>query len=68
VEVNFLEELRNQASLNKTEYESQIKNEQVAKEDLVIRRFELLAKEYEQAIERIKALEHEIKVIKGEVE
>lgn len=66
VEVNFLEELRKQALLNKQEYEQGVKAEQVAKEDLVIKRFELLAKEYELAIERIKALEHEVRVIKGE--
>lgn len=66
VEVNFLEELRKQALLNKQEYEQVVKAEQVAKEDLVIKRFELLAKEYELAIERIKALEHEVRVIKGE--
>lgn len=66
VEVNFLEELKKQASLNKVEYEQSVKTEQVAKEELVMKRFELLAKDYEEAIERIKALEHEIKVIKGE--
>ena len=66
VEVNFLEELRKQALLNKQEYEQGVKAEQVAKEDLVIKRFELLAKEYEVALERIKALEHEVRVIKGE--
>ena len=66
VEVNFLEELRKQALLNKQEYEALVKTEQVAKEDLVMKRFELLAKEYELAIERIKALEHEVRVIKGE--
>ena len=66
VEVNFLEELRKQALLNKQEYEQVVKAEQVAKEDLVIKRFELLAKEYEVALERIKALEHEVRVIKGE--
>lgn len=66
VEVNFLEELRKQALLNKQEYEQVVKAEQVAKEDLVIKRFELLAKEYELALERIKALEHEVRVIKGE--
>ena len=66
VEVHFLEELRNQALLNKQEYEAFVKTEQVAKEDLVMKRFELLAKEYESALERIKALEHEVKVIKGE--
>jgi hypothetical protein len=43
-----------------------VKTEQHAKEDLVMKRFELLAKEYEVAIERIKALEHEVRVIKGE--
>ena len=66
VEVNFLEELRKQALLNKQEYEQVVKAEQHAKEDLIVKRFELLAKEYEQAIERIKVLEHEVKVIKGE--
>jgi hypothetical protein len=66
VEVNFLEELKKQASLNKQEYEASVKTEQHAKEELVMKRFELLAKEYESAIERIKTLEHEIKVIKGE--
>lgn len=66
VEVNFLEELRKQALLNKQEYEQVVKAEQLAKEDLIIKRFELLAKEYELAIERIKALEHEVRVIKGE--
>lgn len=66
VEVNFLEELRKQALLNKQEYEQVVKAEQVAKEDLIIKRFELLAKEYELALERIKALEHEVRVIKGE--
>jgi hypothetical protein len=66
VEVHFLEELRKQALLNKQEYEAFVKTEQVAKEDLVMKRFELLAKEYESALERIKALEHEVKVIKGE--
>ena len=66
VEVNFLEELRKQALLNKQEYEAFVKTEQSAKEDLVMKRFELLAKEYELALERIKVLEHEVKVIKGE--
>jgi hypothetical protein len=66
VEANFLEELKQQATLNKQEYEAFIKTEQVAKEELVIRRFELLAKEHEEALERIKALEHEVRVIKGE--
>ena len=66
VEVNFLEELRKQALLNKQEYEQGVKAEQHAKEDLIVKRFELLAKEYELAIERIKALEHEVRVIKGE--
>jgi len=66
VEANFLEELKEQATLNKQEYEAFIKTEQVAKEELVIRRFELLAKEHEEALERIKALEHEVRVIKGE--
>jgi hypothetical protein len=61
-----LEELRKQALLNKQEYEAFVKTEEVAKEDLVMKRFELLAKEYESALERIKALEHEVKVIKGE--
>jgi DNA-binding transcriptional regulator YhcF (GntR family) len=66
VEANFLEELKEQATLNKQEYEGFVKTEQNAKDELIIRRFELLAKEYENAIERIKALEHEIRVIKGE--
>jgi hypothetical protein len=66
VEVNFLEELKKQASLNKQEYEASVNLERHAKEELVMKRFELLAKEYEEAIERIKTLEHEIKVIKGE--
>jgi hypothetical protein len=66
VEVNFLEELKKQASLNKQEYEASVNLETHAKEELVMKRFELLAKEYEEAIERIKTLEHEIKVIKGE--
>jgi hypothetical protein len=66
VEVNFLEELKKQASLNKQEYEASVNVERHAKEELVMKRFELLAKEYEEAIERIKVLEHEIKVIKGE--
>ena len=66
VEVNFLEELKKQALLNKQEYEASVNLEQHAKEELVMKRFELLAKEYEEAIERIKTLEHEIKVIKGE--
>ena len=66
VEVNFLEELKKQALLNKQDYEASVKTEQVAKEELVMKRFELLAKEYEEAIERIKVLEHEVKVIKGE--
>jgi DNA-binding transcriptional regulator YhcF (GntR family) len=66
VEANFLEELKQQATLNKQEYEGFVKTEQNAKDELIIRRFELLAKEYENAIERIKALEHEIRVIKGE--
>jgi hypothetical protein len=66
VEANFLEELKQQATLNKQEYEGFVKTEQVAKEELVIRRFELLAKEHEEALERIKALEHEVRVIKGE--
>jgi hypothetical protein len=66
VEVNFLEELKKQASLNKQEYEASVNLERHAKEELVMKRFELLAKEYEEAIERIKVLEHEIKVIKGE--
>jgi hypothetical protein len=66
VEVNFLEELKKQASLNKQEYEASVNLEKHAKEELVMKRFELLAKEYEEAIERIKTLEHEIKVIKGE--
>lgn len=66
VEVNFLEELKRQALLNKQEYEQSIKAEQLAKEELVIKRFELIAKDYELALERIKALEHEIAVIKGE--
>jgi hypothetical protein len=66
VEANFLEELKEQANLNKQEYEGFVKTEQNAKDELIIRRFELLAKEYENAIERIKALEHEIRVIKGE--
>jgi hypothetical protein len=65
VEANFLEELKQQATLNKQEYEGFVKTEQNAKDELIIRRFELLAKEYENAIERIKALEHEIAVIKG---
>jgi DNA-binding transcriptional regulator YhcF (GntR family) len=66
VEANFLEELKQQATLNKQEYEGFVKTEQNAKDELIVRRFELLAKEYENAIERIKALEHEIRVIKGE--
>lgn len=66
VEVNFLEELKEQALLNKQEYEAYVNAERHAKEELVMKRFELLAKEYEDAIERIKALEHEIRVIKGE--
>lgn len=66
VEANFLEELKQQATLNKQEYEGSMKTEQVAKEELVIRRFELLAKEHEEALKRIKALEHEVRVIKGE--
>jgi DNA-binding transcriptional regulator YhcF (GntR family) len=65
VEANFLEELKEQATLNKQEYEGFVKTEQNAKDELIVRRFELLAKEYENAIERIKALEHEIAVIKG---
>jgi hypothetical protein len=66
VEVNFLEELKKQASLNKQEYEASVNVERHAKEELIMKRFELLAKEYEEAIERIKVLEHEIAVIKGE--
>jgi hypothetical protein len=66
VEVNFLEELKKQASLNKQEYEASVNLERHAKEELVMKRFELLAKEYEEAIERIKVLEHEVRVIKGE--
>ena len=66
VEVNFLEELKKQALLNKQEYEASVNLEKHAKEELLMKRFELLAKEYEEAIERIKALEHEVRVIKGE--
>jgi hypothetical protein len=66
VEANFLEELKQQATLNKQEYEGFVKTEQVAKEELVMKRFELLAKDHEEALERIKALEHEVRVIKGE--
>lgn len=66
VEVNFLEEIKKQALLNKQEHEAFVNAERHAKEELVIKRFELLAKEYEDAIERIKVLEHEIAVIKGE--
>jgi hypothetical protein len=66
VEVNFLEELKKQASLNKAEYEASVNVERHAKEELVMKRFELLAKEYEEAIQRIKELEHEVRVIKGE--
>jgi hypothetical protein len=66
VEVNFLEELKKQALLNKQEYEASVNLEKHAKEELLMKRFELLAKEYEEAIKRIKTLEHEIKVIKGE--
>jgi hypothetical protein len=66
VEVNFLEEIKKQALLNKQEYEASVNLEKHAKEELVMKRFELLAKEYEEAIERIKALEHEVRVIKGE--
>lgn len=66
VEVNFLEELKEQALLNKQEHEASVNAERHAKEELVMKRFELLAKEYEDAIERIKVLEHEIRIIKGE--
>jgi hypothetical protein len=66
VEANFLEELKQQATLNKQEYEGFVRTEQVAKEELVMKRFELLAKDHEEALERIKALEHEVRVIKGE--
>ena len=66
VEANFLEELKQQATLNKQEYEGFVKTEQNAKDELIVRRFELLAKDHEEALKRIKALEHEIRVIKGE--
>jgi hypothetical protein len=66
VEVNFLEEIKKQALLNKQEYEASVNAERHAKEELLMKSFELLAKEYEEAIERIKALEHEVRVIKGE--
>lgn len=66
VEANFLNELKEQAILNKQEVENAIKAEQLAKEELVMKRFELLAKEYEDLMGRVRRLEHEIKVIKGE--
>jgi len=66
VEVNFLEELRKQALLNKQEYEQAVKKEQYAEKELLMKRFELMAIEYEQLLARVNALEHEVKVIKGE--
>lgn len=66
VEVNFLEELRKQALLNKQEYEQVVKAEQHAEQELLMKRFELMAREYEQLLARVNVLEHEIKVIKGE--
>jgi hypothetical protein len=66
VEVNFLEELRKQATLNKQEYEAVVKQETFAQQELVMKRFELISKEYEQLLARVATLEHEIKVIKGE--
>lgn len=66
VEVNFLEELRKQAILNKQEWEQAVKKEQYAEKELLMKRFELMAIEYEQLLARVNALEHEVKVIKGE--
>jgi len=66
VEVNFLEELRKQALLNKQEWEQAVKKEQYAEKELLMKRFEMMAIEYEQLLARLNALEHEVKVIKGE--
>ena len=66
VEVNFLEELRKQALLNKQEWEQAVKKEQYAEKELLMKRFEMMAIEYEQLLARVNALEHEVKVIKGE--
>ena len=53
------------AAADMTEEERLKELERIAKEELVIKRFELLAKEYEDLMGRVKELEHEIKVIKG---
>jgi len=66
VEVNFLEELRKQALLNKQEWEQAVKKEQYAEKELLMKRFEMMAIEYEQLLARVAFLEHEVKVIKGE--
>jgi glutamate 5-kinase len=65
VETNFLDELKQQAILNRQEVDGAVRTERIAKEELVMKRFELLAKEYEDLTNRMKELEHEIKVIKG---
>ena len=65
VETNFLNELKQQAILNRQEVDGAVRTERIAKEELVMKRFELLAKEYEDLTNRMKDLEHEIKVIKG---
>jgi hypothetical protein len=66
IEINFLPKLQEQAYLNKQEYEQAIKIEAQAQQELLMKRFEQIAKEHEEALERIEALEHEIAVIKGE--
>jgi len=62
----FIEELQKQAELNRQQYEAKIKQEQLAQEELITNRFILLSKDIELLQEEVKALKHELAVIKGE--
>ena len=64
----FIEELQKQAELNRQQYEAKLKLEKEGEEQLLVKKFELVWKYLETLQEEVKALKHEIAIIKGEEE
>lgn len=64
----FLPELQRQATLNKQDYELQVRTEQDKKELLQLSRIVFLEEEIKQLQIALQDLKHEIAIIKGEEE
>lgn len=64
----FIEELKKQADLNRQQWLAKVKEEQQGERELLEKRLALVFTDIELLQEEIKALKHELAVIKGEEE